>query len=169
FALDLIEPARPVGQDQVQKQVTELQRMPRENRRGNPSLGDLNAQFPQRLMALLVAEPARPDPLYGQRRLAPRVDAPATGILPRHLDPRASHLRGDFRAELQRHPALDWQEIQLDRDRSDICWLIHGGLLRQERRSGFSLTWFRIYFRVRLKPDLLSTQSCGPARLLSDK
>ena len=55
---------------------------------------------------------------------------PAKTILDRHLDPGAGHFRRDFRAELQRHPGLDRQEVEFNRNGSDISWLIHGFSVR---------------------------------------
>ena len=84
-------------------------------------------------MPLLVAELAGPDPLHRERRLAPAVGPSPAAILDRHLDPRAGDLGRDLRAELERHPRLDRQEIERDRDRSDIGRLGHDRFTRALR------------------------------------
>ena len=79
-ALGVIELVEKIGQETLEKPVAQLDRVPGPGRRLDPGLGDSGGQLPQHLVPLLVAEPAGPDPLHGERRLSPALRAAAPGI-----------------------------------------------------------------------------------------
>ena len=88
------------------------------------------AEVPQGLMPLLITQGgwARPTGPRAASRPSRRPCVPlrsSTVILTR----AAGDLGRDLRAEFERHPGLDRQEIQRDRDGSDVGRLGHLGLL----------------------------------------
>jgi hypothetical protein len=93
--------------------VAELYRMAL-SREAGPGRRENPAEGLHRVAALLIAQTARPSPLHAQRGFAPSLGTLAAGVGDRHADPGTDHGRKRLRPELQRHPRLNRDEIQID-------------------------------------------------------